>query len=208
VTIAHQRDRDVEKPVTLPRLQTLAQVYDDSDEQKAIAADIASRRIVREGREAWQLIHKAESFEAWKAIGAALAIGRDHALKSTGANRPMGRRYSWAFSAWAKSAGFHGMRPATRSWALALHENGAAIEQWRSGLTERERKRLINPQSCVKRWQRTQGNGYRCPQDLKTEAVAAWRRFVRCVSAMPADQAAQVWEAVRNETPAAPPRRS
>lgn len=72
------------------------------------------------------------------------------------------------------------------------HENAKAIEYWRQGLPERERKRkrLINPQSVVKRWQREthHGNG-RCPTDLKREAKAAWKRFVWCVRSLPVQEA-------------------
>jgi hypothetical protein len=81
--------------------------------------------------------------------------------------------------------GFGAMSKGARSWAIALHENARAIEQWRSGLPERERKRLINPQSVVKRWQREtrHGNG-KCPTDLKRDAKAAWKRFIWCVRAL------------------------
>jgi len=44
--------------------------------------------------------------------------------------------------------------------------------------------------------QRTNG---KCPQDLKREAAAAWRRFVTCVSALPPDQAAPLWQAALSE---------
>ena len=87
--------------------------------------------------------------------------------------------------------GFGTMPKPVRSRAIALHENAKAIERWRQSLPERERKRLINPQSVVKRWQReTQHGNGKCPTDLKRDAVAAWRRFVSCVKALPADQAA------------------
>jgi hypothetical protein len=39
-------------------------------------------------------IHESESFEGWAAIGAALAIGKAHALKVTGANAARGQHYS------------------------------------------------------------------------------------------------------------------
>ena len=39
----------------------------------------------------------------------------------------------------------------------------------------------------------------KCPQDLKREAAAAWRRFVSCVQALPPDQAMPLWQAVAAE---------
>src|SRR5947207_1878409 len=124
------------------------------DDPKEVAEQIMETRTIRTGRDAWDKIGKAESFEAWKSIGAALAIGKHHALKVTGANAAWGQNYSREFGSWMKAHGFGSMPKATRSWAVALHENAARIEQWRSSLSERERKRLINPQSVVRRWQR------------------------------------------------------
>jgi hypothetical protein len=90
-------------------------------------------------------------------------------------------------------------RNSTRSVAIELHENANAIETWRATLPERQRKRLIHPLSNVRRWRAaTHGNG-KCPQDLKREAAAAWRRFVSCVRLLPPDQAVPLWQAVLAE---------
>jgi hypothetical protein len=91
------------------------------------AARIAATRIICRGRDCWDAIHKSESFEAWAAIGAALAIGKAHALKVTGANRARGRNYSREFGQWMKVNGFRFMRPSDRSNAIDLHENIAAV---------------------------------------------------------------------------------
>jgi hypothetical protein len=98
----------------------------------------------------------------------------------------MGRPYSWTFSDWCKRHGFGNMRPATRSWCLALHQDVAAITSWRDSLPAgRGRRPPVNPQSCVKGWQRSQGSGH-APHDWKREAVATWRRFLVCLQALPA----------------------
>lgn len=76
-----------DSPAALPRLAWLEQPFDDDDR----AADIAQQRIIRAGVVSWQLIKKGESFDAWKAVGKALEIGRTHALRVSGSNRPMGR---------------------------------------------------------------------------------------------------------------------
>jgi hypothetical protein len=34
------------------------------------------------GREAWQQVHRATSFESWKKIAVAVQIGRQHSLRS------------------------------------------------------------------------------------------------------------------------------
>jgi hypothetical protein len=188
----------IARQVTLVPLKLLP--IDDAAERREIAERLAQDRIIRLGRDKWAEIAKCESFDAWLAIGHALSIGRDYALRSTGANAPMGRPYSWVFSAWCKKHGFT-MRPAIRSWCLALHENAAAITAWREKLPAGRGRRLpVNPQSLVKGWQRslTNGNGHAAP-DWKREAIAAYRRFLNCLAALsPADQAL-VWQAV-NQT--------
>jgi hypothetical protein len=75
--------------------------------------------------------------------------------------------------------------------AIELYENLAAVTAWRATLPERERRRLIGAQANVKRWRKEtrHGNG-KCPQDLKREAKAAWKRFVWCVRSLPPHEAA------------------
>jgi hypothetical protein len=48
----------------------------------------------------------ARSDHGWKAIGAALAVGKAHALRVTGANAAWGRNYSHEFSQWLEHHGF------------------------------------------------------------------------------------------------------
>jgi hypothetical protein len=63
---------------------------------------------------------------------------------------------------------------------------------------------VFHPLSNVRRWRASlnhgNGNG-KCPQDLKRDAMAAWRRFVSCVRSLPADQAAPLWEIALAEFP-------
>jgi hypothetical protein len=183
-------------PISLPCLDFMA----EENDPKETAERIVATRIIRAGRDAWQAINKAESFDGWAAIGKALAVGRDYALKATGANAPMGRRYSLAFSDWIKRHGFVGMQKSVRSVTLELHANIEAITAWRDSLPERQRKRLIHPLSVTRRWRASlnHGNG-KCPADLRRDAVAAWRRFVSRVELLPPDQAAPLWQTVLAE---------
>jgi hypothetical protein len=183
------------KPVTLPPIE-----LDDIDveiELKEAAARVAERKVVRQGLDAWRAIGKAESFDGWKTIGAALAIGKAHALRVTGANTAWGRNYSREFSQWLKRHGFDAMAKSARSVAIELHENAKAIEAWRATLPERQRRRLVHPLSNVRRWRAATGQ-YQAQRfrDLRWEAEHHWRRFVACVSALPADQAILLWQAV------------
>jgi hypothetical protein len=190
------------KPVTVVRLDLPD--FDIEREAREAAGRVAERRIIRTGRDAWEEIGKTASLPAWYRIGAALAIGKACALKITGANAAWGQNYSREFGLWMRANGFGSMPKATRSWAVALHENAAAIEQWRLSLPERQRKRLVNPQSVVRRWQReTQRhtNG-KCSTDLQREARAAWKRFVWCLRSLPAHEAAPLWQAALAEVAA------
>jgi hypothetical protein len=60
-----------------------------------------------------------------------MLIGRQAALRSTGANAPMGRRYCLAFSQWLINHGFVGMQKSVRSVAVELAEHANEITRWR-----------------------------------------------------------------------------
>ena len=183
-------------PVTVPEVTflTTGPPVDDEPERREVAAKFLEARTVKAGVECWQAIGRAESFEAWVKIGKALQIGRDHSLKATGANRPMGQIYCKATSAWIAKHGFDRMPKSTRSVAIELAENIEAIEAWRDTLPERQRKRLISPLAVTRRWKAATGQSQTLrSQDLKRDAIAAWRRFVSCVEALPAAEARGLW---------------
>jgi hypothetical protein len=101
-----------------------------------------------------------------------------------------------------KANGFDRMPKSTRSVAIELHENAAAIEAWRATLPEKQRRRLIHPLSNVRRWRAATAHNGKCPIDLKRDALAAWRRFVSCVATLPGDQAMPLWRAIYTEAAA------
>jgi hypothetical protein len=182
--------------VSLPRLAFTA----EPDDPKEAAERFMEIRIIRAGRNAFEQIAKAQSFEAWKDIGRALCIGKSHALKITGANAAWGQHYSREFGLWLKEHGFDRMPKSTRSVAIELAENAEAIEAWRATLPEKQRRRLVHPLSNVRRWRAATGHvNSRCPQDLRRDAAAAWRRFVGCVQALPPDQAVALWQIAHSE---------
>jgi hypothetical protein len=79
-----------------------------------------------------------------------------------------------------------------------LYENPPAIEQWRSTLSEKQR-RLVHPISNVRRW-RIATNGYgRGPADFRRDGEAARQRVVCCLRAMSADDAAKLRSKIRDE---------
>jgi hypothetical protein len=183
------------KPVTLPSLKLPA--LDAELDTKEAAERAAITRTIRLGRDCWKRIGDANSFTAWCRIGAALHIGKTHALRTTGANCAWGSTYSRAFNTWMNEYGFGAMRASDRSHAIDLHENLEAIEQWRATLPDKQRRRLQGPQQNVRRWRRETQQNAKPRRDDIARALAAWQRFVACVSALPADQAAPLWQTVQ-----------
>ncbi len=126
--------------------------------------------------------------------------GRDYALKTTGANRPMGQTYCKAFGAWLAKCGFSGIEKTVRSAALDLVEHLAEIESWRATLSEKRRRQLKHPLSNVAAWRKaTAPVKALCADDPVRAAIAAWRRFVACVEALPAEEAQPLWQAAQAE---------
>jgi hypothetical protein len=196
----HENNYHEPAPVSLPKFN-IADV-DDADielvEAREAQARVQERKVIRAGLDAFREISRAESFNAWLKIGAALAVGKRHALKVTGANAAWGQNYSREFGTWMKAHGFDTMAKSVRSVAIELHENAKAIEAWRATLPDRQRKRLIHPLSNVRRWRASLNHSCdRCPTDLKRDAIAAFRRFVSCLELLPPDQAAPFWQAAQ-----------
>jgi hypothetical protein len=189
----HGIDEEQPKPVTLPRVAWIDKAPIEST--KDVAARFCEKRILRAGIESWAAIARAETYEGWCKVAAALAIGRQYSLRVTGANAAWGKNYSRVLGDWMKEQGFDRMPKGIRSWALALNEHLPAIEVWRKGLSNRERQRLINPQSIVRRWQRA--TAQKTKPDAVSKAEAAWKNFVGCVEALPPDQAAPFWQAAQ-----------
>jgi hypothetical protein len=155
------RGREVPPP-TMPRLAFTD--YDTEIEAQEAAARVAERRVVRQGLDAWRAIGKAESFEAWKVIGAALMVGRNIAMRKTFANRPQGPRYCRELGKWCREYGFGGIHKAIRTAAIDLHENISAIEAWRMSLPERKRKRMQGPWQNVRQWRARRCRDERSPR--------------------------------------------
>jgi hypothetical protein len=143
--------------VTLPKF-TLPEI-DIERETREAAARVAERKFIRAGLDAWRALGKADSYESWKAISAALSIGRAFALRSTGANRPEGQIYCKAFSRWINEHGFAAMQKSVRSTYLELHTHINEITAWRDTLPEKQKRRLVHPLSVTRRWKASLAHG-------------------------------------------------
>jgi hypothetical protein len=172
--------------VTLPPLQFLKKgpPVDDEPERREVADKFAEFRAIRAGIESWQAISTVNTFDAWTKIAKSLQVGRNHALRATGANAPMGRRYSLAFSQWITKHGFDGIEKTVRSAALDLTEHLEDIEAWRLTLDEKRRRQLKHPLRNV--WRMAKGNstsqGHR-PTPGRSPSVAAVCCLCRSIAA-------------------------
>jgi hypothetical protein len=112
---------------------------------------------------------------------------------------------------------FGEMPKSVRSVCITLAENEAEITIWRDSLTERQRQKWRHPLTLTRHWRTSQPPSD--PPDgavpmvpgvpmvpvvttfpiatFKHDAEAAWRRFVSCVEALPADQGAPLWHEVQ-----------
>jgi len=68
---------------------------------------IDEETVIAAGREALNRLRRNVTWTDWKIVGAALAIGRDRALRIAGTRRPFGKPYVRTFSAWLRQHGFH-----------------------------------------------------------------------------------------------------
>jgi hypothetical protein len=185
------------RPVTLAKFNIVE--ADIELEAKEAAQRVATNRIIRQGLDCWRQVSKSTSVETWLTIGRALCIGKAWALDAANTDTAWGSAYSHYFGQWMAKHGFGTMNKHTRSWCIILFEHADEIERWRSGLPERERRRLKNPQSVVRKWRQScmmRGNGHRCPADLKRYAVTAWKRFLIYVAALPPPDQAAMWRMV------------
>jgi hypothetical protein len=178
-------------PITLPPVRLPPAV-----DHVLKAEQLAEHSIIRKGIDAWQAVGRGNSFENWKAIGAALAIGKAYALRVTGANRPRGSAYCRTFSAWAKEHHLDTVPAIRRTEAIVIHENLAAIEQWRASLPEKKRLRLIGPQQ-IYRWRAE--TAPKAKLDALAKAEKARQHFKACIEALPSEQANLLRQAVVSE---------
>ena len=103
---------------------------------------------------AWGRIKKAQArmWGDWMTIGEGLLEGRRWAMQRAGTNRPEGRGYVVAFGEWLKRYRVDDMDKSDRAKLLQLMEERPGVEEWRSTLTDYERRNLNNPTIAWRKW--------------------------------------------------------
>jgi hypothetical protein len=110
---------------------------------------------IERGRAAWLRLRDAgrRSWEEWKLVARALAIGRCEAMQAAGSNRPLGSKYNAAMGQFLRRHGFD-IDNQQRYRALLCLENENAIERWRASLSEKQRNLLNHPNAVWTHWMR------------------------------------------------------
>jgi hypothetical protein len=107
---------------------------------------------VRQGQEAWQRLRNNSTWQDWKKVGAAHVIGRTTAMRDAHTNKPKGRNYNAAFSAWQKKFGFETLDKGDRNRLFDAMDHVAEIDLWLQRLEAPERLRLNHPSTVWRRW--------------------------------------------------------
>jgi hypothetical protein len=122
---------------------------------------IASKaEILRLGAEAMERLTKSRSWDDWKLVMPAVAIGRTAAMLEAGANKPAGRKYSEAFRKWARL--YNAFEPianldkSDRSRLFECFKNLDAIDAWRARLSPARQLKLNYPATVLACWKKSQ----------------------------------------------------
>lgn len=119
------------------------------DQQGANAA-----RVIKLGVEAWKRLKKSKSWNDWIAVGDALVLGRDWAMRQAQTNRPEGKAYNLAMGEWLVRHKLDDVDKSVRSRLIDCIENLGAIEEWRSTLPLSQRLVWNHPNSVWHQWRR------------------------------------------------------
>ncbi|SHN86396.1 hypothetical protein SAMN05444170_6669 [Bradyrhizobium erythrophlei] len=106
------------------------------------------------GVAAWSRLrdHDRASWNDWLSVARALPVGRTAALKIAGTNQPVGSKYNAAMGAWLQEHGLADIVAQERYRLFLILQNLDAVETWRAGLDEGQRRRLNHPLHETRCW--------------------------------------------------------
>jgi hypothetical protein len=110
--------------------------------------------IIHRGKEAWHRLRTHTTFEDWKAVGKACSIGQATAMRDAHVNKPKGRGYNAAISAWDKKHGFADLDKGVRSRLLDVMRHLAGIEAELAKLSDTKSQELNHPNAVWRFWKR------------------------------------------------------
>lgn len=111
-------------------------------------------RVEHEAEEAAMRIKRGQHWLDWLKVGEGLMVGRTHAMRKAGANKPEGANYNRAFSEWMDARPWaKEMNKATRNHAMWCVTNRDELERWRATLAQNVREALNHPSATKRRYE-------------------------------------------------------
>jgi hypothetical protein len=110
--------------------------------------------VLDHGREAWNRLRTNHTWDDWKAVGKACAIGQVTAMHDGHVNKPKGRSFNAAISAWNKKYGFQDLDKGVRSRLLDVMKHLAEIEIELAKLPLTKRQQLNHPNAVWRFWKK------------------------------------------------------
>jgi hypothetical protein len=114
------------------------------------------REVVRRSDEAF--IQVRQTWAGWKSVGAGLAVLRDLAMRETGCNNIMSKRYKNRFHELLEHRAYRSekMNATTRKALLKCAELSPELDQWHDHLDDDRRFRLNHPERVLRAFRESQ----------------------------------------------------
>ena len=115
-----------------------------------------SLAIIRDGQAALRWLDRDKTWEAWLRIGKAFLEVRNVAMHRAGVNRPYGPRYRDLFGLLLRQFKFTDRikDSGDRARLVEVMENLAAIETWRNGLSDDDKRRWNHPTTVLREYKK------------------------------------------------------
>jgi hypothetical protein len=128
---------------------------------------VSVEAAVEAGRAAWARLRDRDrkAWSDWVDVGKALVILRDEAMAKADVTTPFGKPYTRAMGAALRLHGFDDVLQQARYRIMLCMEHIGEIEAFRSGLDEKQLRRMNHPDSVWWAWQASKHDGKtRAPQ--------------------------------------------
>lgn len=117
-------------------------------------------KLEREADEALDRIERGQSWTDWKKVAELFAHGRKLAMLRGHTNKPEGKGYNLAYSAWMDAhPKLRRIDKATRNHCLQCNDAIEAIDRWRATLGDNQRQTINHPTTVLRRFRASERDG-------------------------------------------------
>jgi hypothetical protein len=152
----------------------------ESVDEELTRSTLSEEAVLHRGRDAWNRLRANQTWDDWKAVGKAHVIGQATAMRDAHINKPKGRSYNAAFSAWQKKFGFEGLDKGVRSRLLEVMKHLAEIDAWLAKLPPTEQQKINHPNTVWRRWKASTV----VPDPKAPPKVSAYQKLSESVAAL------------------------